>query len=161
MNLQTFLVQRGYFRAAPTGYYGALTKIAVQKYQCDKAIVCQGTESTTGFGMVGAKTRAAFAREEQGTLVIPQTSPSVQTPQTSASKLIAGNLSLDSRNSDVLKLQQFLISQKLLSPEFMTGYFGQKTRAALIVFQAIHQIPPTGYFGPLTRGVVNGMAGNR
>jgi len=43
-----------------TEHFGSLTKDALQKFQCKKGIVCGGDERTTGYGMVGPKTRAAF-----------------------------------------------------------------------------------------------------
>lgn len=36
-----------------TGYYGALTTVAVQRFQCRENIVCSGSPSTTGYGRVG------------------------------------------------------------------------------------------------------------
>lgn len=42
------------------------------------------------------------------------------------------------------------------SPSHETNYFGPATRAALIKFQKANNITPAvGYFGPVTRGVVN------
>ena len=43
-----------------TNSFGGLTKAAVQRFQCAQGIVCKGTESSTGYGYVGAKTRAAL-----------------------------------------------------------------------------------------------------
>lgn len=43
-----------------TTYFGTLTREAVKKFQCAKNIVCSGDESTTGFGLVGPKTKAAL-----------------------------------------------------------------------------------------------------
>lgn len=43
-----------------TSYFGQLTREAVRKYQCAKAIVCAGNESTTGYGRVGPMTRASL-----------------------------------------------------------------------------------------------------
>jgi hypothetical protein len=40
-----------------TDYFGAMTRDAVKKFQCAKGIVCEGTESTTGFGRIGPRTR--------------------------------------------------------------------------------------------------------
>lgn len=40
-----------------TDYFGQLTKLAVQRFQCAQGIVCAGTENTTGYGLVGPKTR--------------------------------------------------------------------------------------------------------
>ncbi|MDO8741937.1 MAG: peptidoglycan-binding domain-containing protein, partial [bacterium] len=58
-NLQTFLIQNNYLAPTnSTGFFGALTRAAVQKYQCAQNIVCSGTQTSTGYGMVGAKTRA-------------------------------------------------------------------------------------------------------
>ncbi|MDO8742766.1 MAG: Ig-like domain-containing protein [bacterium] len=58
-NLQTFLISSGYLAPAnTTGFYGPLTREAVQKYQCAQSIVCSGTQTSTGYGMVGLKTRA-------------------------------------------------------------------------------------------------------
>jgi hypothetical protein len=41
-----------------TNYFGQLTREAVKRFQCGKAIVCDGNEASTGFGRVGPKTRA-------------------------------------------------------------------------------------------------------
>jgi len=43
-----------------TEYFGALTREAVRKFQCAKQIVCEGSETTTGYGRVGPRTRAAL-----------------------------------------------------------------------------------------------------
>jgi hypothetical protein len=49
-----------------TTYFGAMTKTALQKFQCDKKIACTGDENTTGYGLVGPKTRAILLREISG-----------------------------------------------------------------------------------------------
>ena len=41
-----------------TDYYGTLTASAVKALQCEKGIVCGGTPETTGFGLLGPKTRS-------------------------------------------------------------------------------------------------------
>jgi chitodextrinase len=55
--LQQFLIQRGYLETTSLGYFGTKTQAGVKKYQCDNKIVCTGSESTTGYGKVGPKTR--------------------------------------------------------------------------------------------------------
>lgn len=66
---------------------------------------------------------------------------------------------------DVYALQKFLNTHGFTvsttgpgSKGFESTYFGAKTRAALAKFQASKNITPAvGFFGPITRGVVNGM----
>lgn len=59
--LQLFLIQKGYLGTGyATGFFGALTQKAVQQFQCDQSVVCSGSPATTGWGLVGAKTRAAL-----------------------------------------------------------------------------------------------------
>ncbi len=58
---------------------------------------------------------------------------------------------------DVSRLQQFLMDQGLYMDE-ITGNFLQNTRKAVQAFQKAHGIvPPSGYFGPQTRAVANGI----
>jgi len=60
-------------------------------------------------------------------------------------------------NSEVSCLQRFLLSQASdIYPEGLISgnYFGL-TKAAVIKYQAKNSLPQTGYFGPLTRSLVN------
>ena len=59
-DLQTVLKYEGYFPANHAGstYYLELTQRGVQQYQAAHGIVSTGTPETTGYGRVGAKTRA-------------------------------------------------------------------------------------------------------
>jgi len=75
------------------------------------------------------------------------------------------NLSLGMTGNDVTKLQQFLISEnggpaaRKLATHGTTAYFGSLTKAALIEFQQHVGIKPaSGFFGPITRAWVNGLA---
>ena len=43
-----------------TTNFGSLTKAAVERFQCAQNIVCKGSESSTGYGYVGVKTRAVL-----------------------------------------------------------------------------------------------------
>lgn len=51
-----------------TGYFGPLTRAAVQRYQCKQGIVCGGTAGTTGYGRVGPRTLAAINASIGGTV---------------------------------------------------------------------------------------------
>ena len=58
-NLQTFLIGKKHLAANNiTGFFGPLTQQAVQKFQCAQGIVCSGDEVSTGYGVIGLKTRA-------------------------------------------------------------------------------------------------------
>lgn len=60
--LQTYLVGTGDLDAdSATGYFGNLTRAALRAYQAREGIVSDGDEQTTGWGMVGARTRARMA----------------------------------------------------------------------------------------------------
>jgi heat shock protein HslJ len=71
------------------------------------------------------------------------TSQAIQVPEK--------NLVLGQRGSDVKSLQDVLVSHGYLSNNDSTGYFGIKTRAALIKLQKENGIPTIGKFGPATR----------
>ncbi|MHB1316367.1 MAG: peptidoglycan-binding protein [Minisyncoccota bacterium] len=58
VRLQNILKQLGFFSkdVPSTGYFGPLTRQAVQSFQKEYGIVSSGTENTTGYGMSGKKT---------------------------------------------------------------------------------------------------------
>lgn len=76
--LQAFLAEDSglYPEGLVTGYYGALTQQAVQRYQTRAGIVSSGDPQSTGFGRVGPKTRAALAQ------CVGMSNRSLQTPST-------------------------------------------------------------------------------
>ncbi|MDO8183428.1 MAG: peptidoglycan-binding protein [bacterium] len=58
--LQTYLATNVsiYPEGLVTGYFGQLTKAAVERFQTSQGIVSQGTPATTGYGRVGPQTMA-------------------------------------------------------------------------------------------------------
>jgi len=66
--LQVLLNGHGYMLASDgpgspgqeTTKFGALTRNALRKFQCEKMQVCTGDEGTSGYGMVGSATRNAL-----------------------------------------------------------------------------------------------------
>ena len=63
--LQQFLASLGssiYPEARITGYFGPATLRAVQRWQAAHGVVSSGDPDTTGYGFVGARTRAALAQ---------------------------------------------------------------------------------------------------
>ena len=71
------------------------------------------------------------------------------------------NLLVGSSGSDVVHLQTWLISNSFDIPAISSGiaakgYFGSQTKLALIKYQQSLGFPAFGYFGPMTRGYING-----
>jgi len=57
-SLQQFLIKNGHASfSQPTGYFGPATQAAIESFQKQKNIVLTGSPATTGFGMVGPRTR--------------------------------------------------------------------------------------------------------
>lgn len=65
------------------------------------------------------------------------------------------NLTVGSRGADVTALQNALAAAGYFTAT-PTGYFGSVTKSAVMAFQRANSISPvSGYFGPLTRAVMN------
>ena len=80
-----------------------------------------------------------------------------QTVTTTTTLTFTRNLTIGSRGADVISLQTWLISKGYSIPAGATGYFGVQTRAAVASYQVAKGIiPPAGYFGPITRGIIAG-----
>ncbi|PIT92997.1 MAG: hypothetical protein COU06_02350 [Candidatus Harrisonbacteria bacterium CG10_big_fil_rev_8_21_14_0_10_38_8] len=81
--LQTFLATDVsiYPSGLVTGYFGQLTKAAVERFQSEQGIVSSGTPATTGYGRVGPMTRARInlllSNDNQAQW---DSSPSITTP---------------------------------------------------------------------------------
>src|SRR3989338_1474100 len=74
-----------------TDYYGPLTVTAVKSLQCEEGIVCSGTPKTTGFGLVGPKTRSllnSLLARLKG--LFSNISPKFPFPQVAGEKITAG-----------------------------------------------------------------------
>lgn len=62
-SLQRFLKQQGHFNyPETTGYFGELTRKAIEDFQKRQNIVLSGTPYTTGFGAVGPSTRGTIEK---------------------------------------------------------------------------------------------------
>lgn len=62
ISLQNFLISEGVLTIGnATGFFGPLTEAAVQKWQSRHGIVSAGDPETTGYGVVGPRTRKAMA----------------------------------------------------------------------------------------------------
>lgn len=100
--LQTFLVALGLLdRENVSGFFGPLTEAAVQKYQIARGLVTSGTPSTTGFGAVGPKTRAAMAKNcDGGGSTLEDLKATPATGKAPLAVTITGSLDLTCSNGD-------------------------------------------------------------
>jgi peptidoglycan hydrolase-like protein with peptidoglycan-binding domain len=86
--LQTFLISQGYLASGNTsGYFGNLTQQAVKAFQKKQGIVSSGSPATTGYGMVGVRTRTAINKIIQSST--SSVSTTTETPEQTLARLQA------------------------------------------------------------------------
>ena len=130
--LQEFLVQGGFLaEESATGYFGALTEKAVQAWQKEIGLVSSGTPESTGFGTVGAKTRAL--------LCTPSPESSVTVDITEAEVSIAGEIPEEPAvevldevvvEPDVLEIVSFTVSPESVASSGDPATLTWETKAA-------------------------------
>lgn len=158
--LQTFLAKDATLDSGSiTGYFGPLTRRAVQKFQCAHGIACGGAATTTGYGRVGLATRQLMDLLLFGEVRAKAVPP----------KPLPRELVVRDAGDDVRWLQAYLTGSDSYYPEGqVTGYLGTSTLAAVEKFQCDYGIvcegtaTTTGYgrVGPITRSKLNALAGN-
>ena len=145
--LQEHLVSQKLLPAdSVTGFYGNLTRLAVEKLQCTRNIVCGGDAISTGYGVVGPKTVQVITGQQ-----ISLASSAPASPSTPASK--TASLSYGSRGTRVTLLQQKLSALGYLAVRNITGFYGPLTQDAVGRFQCAKAIVCTG--APLSTGYKN------
>ena len=115
--LQLFLKQKGYFLNDITGYFGGITKQALQNYIRDQKNTQKLIESTA-----------------QNTAQIP-----AQPSAFSCQELYVQNYSIGDTNDKVSQLQQCLKDKKYFDYA-VTGYFGYITKASLDKWKGINSV---------------------
>lgn len=152
-SLQQFLIGQNLLLAgSANGTFGPETEQAVQKFQTQQGIVTAGTYNTTGYGLVGPRTRAAM-------LVVCGAATSAPVPVTPAplptttgtGPIITRQLGIGSSGADVTALQQFLKTSGYYTFPTITGYYGPFTAAAVAAYQRANGLEAVGVVGPLTR----------
>ncbi|MEK7087680.1 MAG: peptidoglycan-binding protein [Patescibacteria group bacterium] len=141
-----------------TGYFGALTRKAVQTFQEKHGIAKSGD---AGYGDVGPATRVKLTstRGEESPTIPPPAPTSPLGPVSGNAPVIVRLLKAGSRGDDVKALQEFLGVEA-------TGYFGALTRKAVQTFQERYGIAKPGdeghgNVGPLTRTILKGLSENQ
>ncbi len=133
-------------RGQESNYFGPATRAALIKFQTAKKI------PTTG--VLDLATRTAL--NEFNMPITPEANTLVNA---TGGYAFVRNLMVNSRDSDVIKLQQILNAKGYIiatrgagSPGLESNYFGPATRAALARFQRDNGISPAaGFLGVITR----------
>jgi stage II sporulation protein D len=115
-----------------------------------------------GGGTISGGLSPGYVNNSPATATIPG-QHTASNPTTSAGHTFSHALAQGDIGPEVTALQQFLNSHSFIiansgvgSPGNETTYFGNLTRAALVRFQQSNNISPAdGFFGPLTRALVN------
>jgi len=72
ISLQQFFIAQGLLDSdSATGFFGPLTEVAVQRWQAQNSIISYGDAASTGYGVIGPRTRAAIAAKCGTTPVLP------------------------------------------------------------------------------------------
>lgn len=149
--LQRFLKRLGYFSGDVTGFFGDDTKQAVQKFQLEKKVVAD--VSDTGAGNFGPKTRVALEYLLEGEKSV------------ALAKVPEGVLARGSTGEAVKNLQGFLAEYGTLNA--VNGTFDAVTVDALSRFQIDYGIisdandKAAGYYGPKTKTAVSKVISER
>jgi murein L,D-transpeptidase YcbB/YkuD len=147
-----------------TGNIGS-SSITIQPKNASDAIrIANQCLLSMTLGSVATNTAAQIASSNksfQDCLIKSATSESTATATTNVNLqpiVFIRNLSLGSEGNDVLSLQQFLNASGYAIAGVGSGsignetiHFGVLTKNALMKFQKDHGLPPTGFFGSLTR----------
>ncbi len=80
------------------------------------------------------------------------------TPSTASTDQFPRSLSVGMSGNDVIALQTVLENKGFLTMPLgvKKGHFGPLTKTALAAYQRLASLPPTGYFGPMTRAKMEG-----
>src|SRR3989338_4835411 len=62
ISLQQFLIAQGLLsNDSATGFFWSMTEAAVQRWQAQNSVISYGDANTTGYGVIGIRTRVAIA----------------------------------------------------------------------------------------------------
>ena len=162
-----------------SGFYGTLTKLAVQRFQCRHLGICSGSPESNGYGFVGPRTQSKLNEIYSGSVptvnIIPSLPTSVATSPPQSTVVEKPSLALFERvlkagdqGEDVGHLQEILARDKTIYPEgFVTGIFSPLTEVAVRRFQCVHLFlcsgTPTsngyGTVGPKTQEKLKSVLG--
>jgi peptidoglycan hydrolase-like protein with peptidoglycan-binding domain/3D (Asp-Asp-Asp) domain-containing protein len=175
-NLQNELNRLNFYKAEITGIYDELTQHAVYKFQQSRGII--ETEEDFGAGVFGPATSSEMnsiitSRNETRVMIAYHTdeyNKSLDVPEElpldeveEGEIIIASEMDLGESSDEVRILQEFLQKQGYFNNDFLTDYFGEMTREAVLSFQIDNGIVGgetdlgAGRVGPSTLEMINSL----
>ncbi|MDG5787278.1 peptidoglycan-binding protein [Evansella sp. AB-P1] len=160
--LQEQLKGKGYFHFhTATGYFGDITKKAVQDFQRDNNLKQDGIVGPTTFAALKNST-ISTSTNTSGTAA-PSTSNGNSTATASASSQsqslqqlkTSGALRIGSRGEEVVKLQMYLKKAGFFDYHEATGYYGTITEAGVRRFQQARGLKVDGVASKTTLEAIN------
>lgn len=160
--LQEELVNMGFLRIEPTGYYGELTEHAVFKLQQKRGIIASMDDD--GAGVLGPQTRSIFnsiLSNRVSNMSYLAYNRDERAPQSevilASSEAFPRYLGLDDRGNDVKELQLLLKKLGFFKGAFLTQFYGEQTKIAVQAFQAANGLEQSGVLDESTRGLLNSL----
>ncbi|MBU9722629.1 MULTISPECIES: peptidoglycan-binding protein [Bacillaceae] len=162
--LQERLKEEGFFRHhTATGYFGQITRQAVQEFQRANQLAPDGIVGPKTFSVLNSE------RKQQNTQTQAQTQPASNNSQKQTSnnnnqqtqkqqlQQLKTNqvLRTGARGNEVVKLQEYLKKAGFFDHHTATGYFGSVTDQAVRNFQRARGLKVDGVAGPQTIGAIN------
>lgn len=137
------------------------------------SVTCE-TTAFSDFGLFGEESEvvdsdsgsSGHGRSSRRSRAVADPADAAPVPSAPAAAVFSRDLELGTIHDEVRLLQQYLnkngstiAATGVGSPGLETNFFGALTKAAVARFQQANGIlPASGYFGPLTRALVNGSA---
>ena len=132
--LQQALLELGYLdEASVTGFFGDKTEAAVKQFQGDNSISKTGTAGAQTLEKINSLRDVTMLNEKR-------------------------TYKLGDKDDEVKLLQERLFELGYLEQQYVTGYYGAITEAAVKKFQKNNQINQTGTVAELTLKVLNSLA---
>ncbi len=158
--LQAILFEKGMMDVPPTGFFGMKTLAGVRELQKQYGLPSVGAVGPLTRELlntiISGNTDSTSASVPVPQNVVPQIVPQVTptAPQQSTRFEFKNFLEFGMENSEVSELQKRLIELGVYAGP-VTGYYGEKTKAAVIELQKKNGLDQRGYVGVNTRKVLN------